>query len=662
MPPGRGAGRPTAIVAAPRFGYHPPPMERPAPPAEFGNSRLWLLPLLALFAWQGWLTLSLFGADPARGLLGDEPIVSGLHPLHLYHGTLGAAAFYDRGGLCCYDPAFQAGYPKTPVFDGGSRPAELFLILGGGAYRPAAYKLGLAACCLLVPLLLAAAARGAGLTRAAAALATALGLLVWWGGPARAAVEAGDIDLLLAALAALAQFGLLLRYDRAPGFGAWLGILAAGYLGWFAQPLFFAVLLPLALVYYLTVGARHGLGWHLALLAGLLGALAGNFFWLRDWVAYWWIRSPLEATGPLLAHRTFHTLWAAPIWGGPSDRALAVLLLGAGFVGVTMLNQAHRRAAARLLGLGALAFLLLALAGIAWEPLGRFGTSRLLTPALLFAAVPAAHAAAGAVRVTCRLTGSRLRGIALVGCLLGGIAVGGHDEALALARRYATTTPLDLGIGPDRQAVVEELRERTNGTARILWEDRPEPRAGARWTALLPVLTADESGGRAFLGGLDPAGTIDHCRGGLCDGALGGRHVSHWTDDELRDYCKRYNVGWVVCWTPAAVARFAAWDEAKQVATLSDDGTGALFALERPHNYALKGRAEWLKADCDHVALGEVVPDDGKVVLSLHYQAGMKALPARVQIEREIDPYDPIPLVRLKVPVAVTRVTLTWEN
>jgi hypothetical protein len=27
-----------------------------------------------------------------------------------------------------FDPAFHAGYPKTPVFDSGSRPAELFAI------------------------------------------------------------------------------------------------------------------------------------------------------------------------------------------------------------------------------------------------------------------------------------------------------------------------------------------------------------------------------------------------------------------------------------------------------------------------------------------------------------------------------------------------------
>jgi hypothetical protein len=630
--------------------------------ADLGNHRLWLVLLVALFAWQGWLTLSLFGPDPRRGLLGDEPIVSGRHPLHLYHGYLGARSFYERGTLCCYDPSFQAGYPKTPVFDGGSRPAELFLLLAGGAYRPAAYKVGLAVCCLLAPLLLTAAARGVGQSRAAAVLATGLGLLIWWGQPARDALDAGDLDLLLAALAALAQFGLLLRFDRAPGFVAWLGILAAGYLGWFAHPLFFAVLLPLALVYYLTVGARHALVWHLALLAALAGAVAGNAFWLRDWVAYWWIRAPLEAGGALLPHRTFHTLWDAPLWGGSMGRALAVLLFVAALVGVVLLNESRQRAAARLLGLGALAFLSLALAGVASEPLGRLGTARLLTPALLFAAVPAAHAFAAAVRLACRLTGGALRGSAVVACLLAGVALGGHGYLPALARRYAQPPPLALGLGPDRLAVAEEVRARTTPAARVLWEDRAGPRAAPLWTALLPVLTQDEEGGRCFLGGLDPGATTEYTQAGFGDQALAGRHISQWKDDELRDYCRRYNVGWVVCWSPAAVARFAAWEQARQVATLGDDGPGALFALSRPHAFALKGRATWLGADCTHVGLGEVIPEDGKVVLSLHYQAGMKALPGRVQVEREIDPDDPIPFVRLRVPAPVTRVTLTWEN
>jgi hypothetical protein len=633
-----------------------------SPQADLGNSRIWLIPLLALLAWQGWLTLSLFGPDPRQGLLDDEPIISGRHPLHLYHGTLGARSFYERGTLCCYDPSFQAGYPKTPVFDGGSRPAELFLILAGGTYRPAAYKIGLAICCLLVPLLVTAAARGAGLSRAAACLATALGLLVWWAQPARDALDAGDIDLILAALAALAQFGLLLRFDRAAGVVCWLGLLAAGYLGWFAQPLFFAVLLPLTLIYYLSVGVRHGLVWHLALLCGLAAPIALHAFWLRDWVAYWWLRSPLEATGDLLSHRTFRTLWEAPLWGEPMARWLAVVLLIAGLLGVALLNETRRRAAARLFGLGALAFLSMALAGIAWEPLGRIGTAGLFTPALLFAAVPAAHALTALVRLVCWLTGGPLRGAMIVACLLIGVTFAGRDHVIGPAQRYIRPSPLALGLGPERESLVEELKARTTADARVLWEDRAGPRRDGLWTALLPFLTRDATSGRFFLGGLDPAGSIEHTQGGFTDQTLGGRHISQWKDEELSDFCRRYNVGWVVCWSPAAVARFAAWDEARQVATLSDEGPGALFALRRPHSFILKGKANWLAADCEHVALGELAPEDGKVVLSLHYQAGMRALPDRVLVEREIDPYDPIPLVRLKVSGPVTRVTLTWEH
>src|SRR5205814_7830747 len=113
-------------------------------------------------------------------LWNDEPVLSGQHPVHLYFGQIGAGALADRSTLCCYDPAFQAGYPKTPVFDSGSRPAELFLYLAGGAYRPAAYKIGIAVAGLLVPVFLAIAARAFGLGRGSSCLAVALGLLICW--------------------------------------------------------------------------------------------------------------------------------------------------------------------------------------------------------------------------------------------------------------------------------------------------------------------------------------------------------------------------------------------------------------------------------------------------------------------------------------------------
>src|SRR5271166_6149015 len=122
----------TPLVTSTPRRYHaafmrgPSPQPGAAPVRHRSDSLVWLLGLAGLLVWQGWLTLQLFGAQHSlEPLLNDEPILSGRHPLHLYHGYLGARTLATRGSLSCYDPAFCAGYPKTPVFDGGSRPAEL---------------------------------------------------------------------------------------------------------------------------------------------------------------------------------------------------------------------------------------------------------------------------------------------------------------------------------------------------------------------------------------------------------------------------------------------------------------------------------------------------------------------------------------------------------
>jgi hypothetical protein len=636
-------------------------MERTLLAADRGHP-VWNFLLLALFAWQGWMTLTLFGPDgPWETLLDDRPVISGIHALHLYHAYLGAQALGAVGRSTCYDPDFQAGYPRTPVFDGGSRPGVLFLLLAGGDFRPAAYKVGLAVVCLLIPLLLAVACWGAGLSRPATFLATAAGLLVWWGDPSRLTLEVGEVELLLAGAAVLAHVCLLLRYDHNPGPAAWLGLLLTGCLGWFAHPLLFPFVLPLLLVYYLSVGVRQTqLSWHMALLAAEAGGMALNSFWLTDWVTHWWIRSPLPHREDTLRHRTLQTFWDAPLWGDPADRALAVLLLGSALVGVVMFNQGHRRAAARVLGLGATLLLGLALLGISWEPLGRMGTAGLLVPALWFAALPAAHAWARGFTVLAHLTG-RLALAAWAGAALALAAVVVlQSDVVTLARRCAGTTPLQVGLGPEREALVEVLKERTGPEARILWEDRAGPRTLPRWTALLPHLT-----GRPFVGGLDPDGTIAHSHAGFVRQRLAGRDIATWTDDALQDYCWRYNVGWVVAWSPAAVARFRDWKGgAVEVAVVRDGEPGCLFRVrrQRPASYALKGEARLVHADSRHMSFADVVPEDGRVVLSFHYQPGMRASPSRVQIEREPDPGDDIPFVRLRVNGPVARVTLTWED
>ena len=637
-----------------------PPLPPPEKPARLGpgHSHLWSALLLLLVLWQGGMTLSLFGPDrPLDRLLNDEPVLSGRHPLHLYHGQLGAGSLWALGRLSCFDPNFQAGYPKTPVFDSGSRPAELFLFLGGGACRPAAYKVGLAACWLAVPLLLAAAARNAGMNRASAFVTAAAGLLVWWGAPGRAALEAGHLDLLLASLAALVQAGLLLRFDRHPGVSAWLGILVSGCLGWFTHPLFFALLLPLALLFYLSTGARHGLAWHLALLGALVGGIAVNAFWLCDWVGYWWIRAPLHWDTRLLAHRTFHTVWDAPLWGEPADRSLAVALAALALVGAWRLHRNQQRPAARLLGLGALGLLLLAVGGAVFEPLATLGTPLLLVPALLFAVPPAVYALLDIYRLAARWTGTRFRATLVLGGLLLLAAGLDYRDTFALAARCTGAAPLVIGLSPDQVRTVAALRRETTAEARVLWEDRALPPQAPHWSALLPLWT-----GRAYLGGLDADAGIEHAYAGFTDQVLMGRPIQDWSDAELEDFCRRYNVGWVVCWSPAAVERFRAWPQAQALTPVQDQEAGCLFGLRRPRSFALKGQAQWLQADWHRIALGDVVPEDGQVVLSLHYQAGLQVSPGRIQIEREVDPYDPIPFVRLRLPGPVARLTLTWEG
>lgn len=626
-------------------------------PVSCLRSPVFLAFLVVLVVWQGWMTLSLFGPENHwSNLLDDRPILDGSHPANLYLGTLGAQALAADGNSCCYDINFQIGYPRTPIIN-GSRVAEIFLLAAGATYQPAAYKIGVAIVSMLVPFFLLIAGRGAGLAPATSLLATFFGLLVWWGVPAQETLKAGDFEILLAALAILAHVGLLIRFHHAPSLACWLSMLTTAALAWFAQPLLLPILLPLLLLYYLSIGARHpSLTWHLALLASEVAALALNLFWLIDWVNFWWLRLSPQATS-MLPHRTLQTLWNAPIWGGAAGRTLAMTLLVCSSAGVVILHYSKRRLASRLLGLGATGLLIVSLLGISWEPLGQMGSAALLVPALWFAALPAAHTCTQAYRVLDHFLG-RKRAVLAACCCVIVLAISGYHSTLAIAERCLEAEPFVLGLKPEQQQVVDKLVQHTGPEARILWECQGRSRTEPHWPALLPFLT-----GRSYVGGLDPEAAFLHARIGIVDQALNEKHISGWSGVDLEEYCRQYNIGWVACWSPAVVKRFQQWNGAVPVATLNDNGAGTLFKIKgHVATYTLKGQAQVLHADNRYITLADVVPENGVVVLSLHYQAGLRALPSRVQIERERYPFDPVDFIRLRVASPVARVTLMWDD
>jgi hypothetical protein len=109
--------------------------------------------------------------------------------------------------------------------------------------------------------------------------------------------------------------------------------------------------------------------------------------------------------------------------------------------------------------------------------------------------------------------------------------------------------------------------------------------------------------------------------------------------------------------------------EGKPLPAGDGTGPGRLFVLGRKPTYALRGSADLLGANAQRIVLGDVTPqragpDDrrGQVVLSLHYQAGMRVAPSRVRLERAEESPDAIPFVRLLVDDPVTRLTITWDK
>jgi len=609
--------------------------------------------LMLVVAGQAAAALQLFGG--VGGLTDDRPVLSGRHPLHLYHASLGAGNLRERGTTSCYDPAFQAGTPKTPVFDGACRPAEFALTLARlvGPARPAhsldaaAYKLGLFTLCLFAPLAFAAAAWGAELPGEAAVVAAGGGVLVWWSGPVQALLHAGAADWLLAGLAALPAVAGLARYSASPGPGIWCALAALSVVGWYAQPLAWLALLPLGLGHYFVVAPRHALAWHLGRLGVTLAGLIPNLGWLSQWSRFWWLRSSGcaaddVASWPALA-AVVGDYGDYPALLGDSPLGWAVCALGA--AGLLPLARAGHREAAGLVAGGVL-FALVA------------GRVEHCAPALRHVDAPVSPAVTVAVLVLPAAYLVARAGAAAGGWLLAAVA---SLPLLAVAGNLLAPTPLLVGLGEDRERVVETLRELTTADARVLWEESPPDTPGWNWSALLPTLT-----GRAYLGGLDGAAGVEHSYCGQRGDRLNGRALPDWTDSQRREFVTRYNVGWVAARSPAAVAWWLADPSASELARLPDGPAGrvTLIRLDRKPSYFLSGTGTVERADRGKIVLTNVAPDaDGTVTLSFHHQPGLRFAPASVTQGRGAkDLFDPIPMLTLNVPGPVTRLVIAWDD
>ncbi len=625
----------------------------------------------------------------------DSPVIMVDHAIHEYHGALGARFFRDTGTTWGYDPYFMAGYPETPVWDSSSNPSILFDLIGGGEdYR--AYKVGLLVCSILLLAAIAGGAWAAGLGVAEVAVASTMAWFYFWVGFPVALWRTG----LFAFVTACAGVGLLLglcsRFDRSPTRGNWLALTVVGAGLFFSHVTAPILVIGGLLAFYATVGRRHGWRWHAAIVGAGALAVAVNLSWL---IPLWNFRGLRVGSGFFLtANSPYYML---EYFLDPSmESRTALKLLVVGLAGLVAWWFGGRRGSAAAFG-GSIVFLFVLTAfGSLWGPTRLMEPLRFRVGFLLLLACPAASAVVGASRGLARLVGGGWRGkIAASLAWVAVLGAWGTAERPLLRHYWAYLSlpwPMVVGVTPEMRELVEWFRGNTDLSGRILFEDQLRlleltDAESAHWTPLLPKLLEPDS--RMFVGGLYHMAFIKHHKmAAFGDFQLGDRPIDEWSPPEIEAYCRTYNIGWVVCWSPLSRFWFDRYTPAKRVATLprystpgrppsnnehewsamvrragrdvairymlEGERTYAIYRVDRPRSYFLKGKGRIVSVGPNRVELADLEPEGGAVVVSLHWIDTWRSEPP-LTLRPEPAPPDPVDFVRIELPGAVDHLVLT---
>lgn len=673
----------------------PAPPPSPAPPARRARPLAHLVLALALAA-QAWQVARLF---PSLGSIVDPstPVVMVDHAIHEYHGALGAGFFRDRGTTWGYDPSFMAGYPETPIWDSSSNLAIAANLLAGGAggYRP--YKLAVAAVAVLGFAALLAGGRAAGLGVGEVAVAGVLAWAYFWVEQPVMFLRTGIFAFVGAGLGSALLLGLCARVDRGPDrWWAWVALAGTGSALLFAHVTAPILVGPGALAFYLAVARRHGRAWHLKVWGAVAWTVAANLVWL---VPMWRFRGLRVGSALFLVSESPRFLWdyytAASL-----DARVGLVLLLLGGLGLVGWWRGGRRAAAAAFGGSIAGLVLLTGFGSLWEPTRTLEPLRFRLVFCLLLCPPAASTAVlGPGWLARRLGGGRGARAAVAAALVaGGLAWAWLDPMFfrAAAGWLAHRRPLVVGVPAEARPLVDWIRAETDPSARILFEDQlrllePTDAESTHWTPLLPALLAPDE--RQFIGGLYQTAFIRHHRmAAFGDFTLGDRPIDEWTPAQIAAYAERYNVGWVACWSPlsrftfdrlpgatpvgrvprpatpgkppanneherVAIARRGGAEAARRY-ILEGESAYALYRLDRPRSYFLRGKGRLVAAGPDRVELADIEPDDqGVAVLSLHWMDAWRAEPA-ARIGPEPAAGDPVPFVRIEADRPIPRLVL----
>jgi MFS family permease len=619
-----------------------------------GRQTRWWLALLVIFGLHVCQCLRCF--PNWSTILSDEPIVQVDHALHLYHGWLGARFLRDYGYSWGYDPFFMAGYPKTPFHDPSSGLAELSLWLAGSSYSPAAYKLGLLLTMLTTPVLVAGGAWLLGCDRNAVALTVLVQSWYYWTGYSRVLLDSGLYGFLWGSAWTVVVLGLLSRWFARPTVGNWIGLAGATTISIFVHPTVAIMLLGPVTALYLGVGRFRGIRWHLATwLAAILAGLA-NGFWLVPMYRLWPLRQVQYVF--MLDPPSFVFDYFV------GDRFAQLLLLLA-VVGLFVWHRSGRRSAMFAVSVMVLILFGLTFFGGLWKATQGLEPRRFLVPLSFWLAV-AAGPAMGAIANRLTIGTARQVVRAAILAVAAGVVVLWLAQGRVFTIGYqmiAHRRPFSVGLKPPMLELVEWIRTHTNNSARILFEDQlrllenTEPES-VHWSCLLPILT-----GREFIGGQYQVTPLVHHVASFGDFHLAGRPVDTILPLDLAEILDRYNVGWIICWSPRAKLAFDAFTQARYLGSLPRYSTRPaenqyfLYRVDRRPSYFAQGTGRVVAVDLNRIELSDLVPDADTIVLRYHWLAGLQTTPV-VRLEKVLVGNDPVGFIGIRTDDPVSHLVI----
>jgi hypothetical protein len=619
------------------------------------NARLfeysWVL-IVAIFSFHAIGLIWLFDFLP--GLYDPNPIIEQDWGLHFHHLKSLETFWKQEKFSWCYNPLFMAGYPSNTIQDLSIKLFE-FLALAFSliALTPIQwFKISVFLAMASVPWLMYFSMRNLfareQIRNTAATAAALFGTIYWWNSLPREMFFYGMVGYSTAAYASI--LGVTLFYRLVQQHASW----GAVQFGWV---LFAIAILPLH-VQSPIIFLPPILGLLIArpklvnryLLLWTIGAasisLAVNLLWLApafhhrgddvsktivEQLALFVSTDPLTFVKDYLAPKNYWS-FRQSFW----EKGVRLMLLILGLTGTIKLLRNGHREVGILLATALITLFLITYSGFFMPILNGWQPMRFKVPFDLFLALAASYLVAKWLTASSAAPRSYMVPILLVTAAIAFVANLVHTESPGKLR-------LRTLIRPEISAITQWVQTNTPADGRILFEESGDETGfvydGMYLSSFIPHWT-----GRELIGGPINFYNDRHHFAEFHSGRLFGRDIQSFTDEEIKNYLRLYNIGAVVAFHPASLKRLLSIP-----GLLSPEqriGPVHLMTVNQPLSWLLQGRGE-VEAKLNRLEVSSAGTD--ALVLKYHWVNGLVSNPEASIVPVKIFD-DPIPFIKVVDP------------